>query len=201
MINKKLIEYLRENPTSEIMCRAADVIESQERIISEHARTTPSASELSAVIREITGCPDIKRGDESMLVKLLSLFHLSQGAQPPVSQPTIKESLTVDEREAFEFWASDEGEHPAAVERSGACYLLSITQAYWMAWSARAALAKQASGQDVDLESAAKTLADCMDYPWDHMPEQGRYKMRNNARRIIADASPAGREKTSKKIQ
>jgi hypothetical protein len=34
MRNKELIDYLRENPTSEIMCRAADVIESQERIIS-----------------------------------------------------------------------------------------------------------------------------------------------------------------------
>lgn len=48
-----------------------------------------------------------------------------------------------DERAKFEYWASDEGIYPKAVERSGNCYKLAQTQSYWMAWQARAALAKR----------------------------------------------------------
>ncbi|EMM5462825.1 hypothetical protein [Pseudomonas aeruginosa] len=47
-----------------------------------------------------------------------------------------------DERAKFEYWASDEGIYPKAVERSGNCYKLAQTQSYWMAWQARAALAE-----------------------------------------------------------
>lgn len=47
-----------------------------------------------------------------------------------------------DERAAFEYWASDEGLYPKAVERAGNCYKLAQTQSYWMAWQARAALAQ-----------------------------------------------------------
>lgn len=36
-----------------------------------------------------------------------------------------------------------------------------------------------------NLEAAAKTLASCMDYPWEHMPEQGRAAMREHAKAII----------------
>lgn len=47
-----------------------------------------------------------------------------------------------DERAAFEWWASDEGEYPASVERDGnGNYKLAQIQAHWDAWQARAALA------------------------------------------------------------
>ena len=39
-----------------------------------------------------------------------------------------------------------------------------------------------------DIEAAAKTLAACMDYPWDHMPEQGREAMRKHAAAVIEAA-------------
>lgn len=73
-------------------------------------------------------------------------------AQQPISgadgsNPTVKESLIVDERAAFEAWASDDGEFPKAVERSGHGYKLTQTQTYWMAWQARAALARQEEKQ------------------------------------------------------
>jgi len=45
-----------------------------------------------------------------------------------------------DERAAFEQWASDNGEFPRAVARSGDVYHLMATQTYWLAWQARAAL-------------------------------------------------------------
>ncbi|EPU0247569.1 hypothetical protein ACVT5C_005932 [Pseudomonas aeruginosa] len=52
-----------------------------------------------------------------------------------------------DERAKFEYWASDEGIYPKAVERSGNCYKLAQTQSYWMAWQARAALAPPSPAQ------------------------------------------------------
>lgn len=36
-----------------------------------------------------------------------------------------------------------------------------------------------------DIESAAKVLANCMDYPWEHMPENGRVLMRKYAQAVI----------------
>lgn len=45
------------------------------------------------------------------------------------------------------------------------------------------------------IEKAAKTLAEQFDYPWDHMPEQGRDNMRKIARMVIADAVAEERER------
>lgn len=39
--------------------------------------------------------------------------------------------------------------------------------------------------EHLDLEAAAKKLAVCMDYPWEHMPEQGRASMREHATAVI----------------
>ena len=36
-----------------------------------------------------------------------------------------------------------------------------------------------------NIEAAAKTLASAMDYPWEHMPEQGREEMRKHAKAVI----------------
>lgn len=66
-----------------------------------------------------------------------------------------------DERAAFEYWASDEGLYPKAVERAGNCYKLAQTQSYWMAWQARAALAQPSPAPDLDplnLASHAKAF-------------------------------------------
>lgn len=42
--------------------------------------------------------------------------------------------------------------------------------------------------QEESVEEAAKKLAECMDYPWDHMPEKGRTRMRDHARAILREA-------------
>lgn len=39
------------------------------------------------------------------------------------------------------------------------------------------------------ITAAAKKLAECMEYPWDHMPEQGRAEMRKHARAVTAAAN------------
>ena len=66
-------------------------------------------------------------------------------AQP---QPSGNAGELPDERAAFEWWASDEGEHPRAIERNGnGNYKLAQTASAWAVWQARAALATQASGQ------------------------------------------------------
>lgn len=36
-----------------------------------------------------------------------------------------------------------------------------------------------------NVEAAAMKLAKCMDYPWQHMPEQGRNEMRKHAQAVI----------------
>jgi hypothetical protein len=48
------------------------------------------------------------------------------------------------ERQAFEAWASDNGQWPKAIARNGDNYLLAITQCYWSAWQARASTAAKA---------------------------------------------------------
>lgn len=44
------------------------------------------------------------------------------------------------------------------------------------------------SGFDPDIESAAKKLAEVMDYPWEFMPTQGRVRMRENAWAVLKAA-------------
>jgi hypothetical protein len=39
--------------------------------------------------------------------------------------------------------------------------------------------------RESQIESAAKKLAEVMDYPWDYMPEQGKTTMRKNAVAVI----------------
>lgn len=76
------------------------------------------------------------------------------------SHPAV-EQAGGDERAKFEYWASDEGIYPKAVERSGNCYKLAQTQSYWMAWQARAALAQPSPAQTQP--SPAPTLRAAID--------------------------------------
>lgn len=62
-----------------------------------------------------------------------------------MTQPNTQ--APADEREAFEAWASDNGQWPKAVARNGENYLLAITQSYWSAWRAAWALQSVPSGQ------------------------------------------------------
>jgi hypothetical protein len=38
---------------------------------------------------------------------------------------------------------------------------------------------------DEQIDKAATKLAECMDYPWAQMPEQGKMEMRNHAKAVI----------------
>ncbi len=70
---------------------------------------------------------------------------------------------TEQERAAFEWWASDEGESPRSVERAGECYKLAQIQSYWMAWQARAALQAQ-DREDVKRLDWLDKAAHCADW-------------------------------------
>lgn len=50
---------------------------------------------------------------------------------------------------------------------------------------------QQRAGDGFDVEAAAKTMAECMDYPWAHMPEKGREQMRLHAQSVIRAALSA----------
>ena len=41
---------------------------------------------------------------------------------------------------------------------------------------------------DEQLDKAGMKLAECMDYPWEHMPEEGKRNMRDHAKAIIKAA-------------
>ena len=43
---------------------------------------------------------------------------------------------------------------------------------------------------DEQIYKAAMKLAECMDYPWAQMPEQGKQSMRNHAKAVIEAAAP-----------
>lgn len=43
-----------------------------------------------------------------------------------------------------------------------------------------------------DVEAAAKKLAECMGYPWEHMPSAGRVNMRKHAEAVLAAAQAKG---------
>lgn len=51
--------------------------------------------------------------------------------------------------------------------------------------------------EHLDLEAATKKLAACMDYPWEHMPEQGRASMREHAKAVIDAALSVSPETAS----
>ncbi len=58
-------------------------------------------------------------------------------------------------------------------------------------WLRPAPAAGDARLPDINVEAAAKALAECMDYPWAHMPEQGRAHMREHAQSVIRAGLPA----------
>ncbi|HFN5073999.1 TPA: hypothetical protein ACHFZB_001803 [Pseudomonas aeruginosa] len=76
-----------------------------------------------------------------------------------------------DERAKFEYWASDEGIYPKAIERSGNCYKLAQTQSYWMAWQARAALAQPSPAQAEAERPEVVARVDGADEDWFIQPE------------------------------
>lgn len=53
---------------------------------------------------------------------------------------------------------------------------------------AQAAEIEQLRGATWDIDNAARVLAECMDYPWSHMPETGRENMRKHAVRVVHTA-------------
>jgi len=53
----------------------------------------------------------------------------------------------------------------------------------------RAPAAGDARAPALNIEAAAIALAECMDYPWAHMPDPGRAAMREHAQTVIRAAS------------
>jgi hypothetical protein len=96
----------------------------------------------------------------------------------------------LDGSAAFEgVWFGDK--HPT---RKGAFWWRSVLREALAARQSQPAASLREQEDAAGLEEAAKTLAACFDYPWEHMPEPGRQKMREYAAEVI-DAQRLGREK------
>ena len=66
--------------------------------------------------------------------------------------------------------------------------LPDLSGEYYMIPSVAVSKASLSQASPPDIEAAAKMLADRMDYPWEHMPEQGRASMREHAKAVISAA-------------
>lgn len=86
-------------------------------------------------------------------------------------------------REEFEAEVKKQIPHLIPARTSEGTYLSPTVQAAWWGWNAsRESLV-------IDINAAAKALAESMDYPWEFMPEEGRARMKANARMVIEAAS------------
>lgn len=89
-------------------------------------------------------------------------------------------------REEFESWRKEIfcGGEQRLKKCSNApeIYYFTEVQSAWVAWQA------SRESRVVDIDAAAKALAESMDYPWEFMPEQGRARMRANAHMVIEAA-------------
>ena len=56
------------------------------------------------------------------------------------------------------------------------------------AWNTRTPQAGAVPLTDGQIDAAAKKLAECMEYPWEFMPEPGRKNMRKHAQDVIEAA-------------
>lgn len=70
-------------------------------------RGEPTAAEISDVIREITGCMDIKNGEDSLVVALGMLFHRCATTQS--SEPVKKEILSAARDAGYSFAKGADG--------------------------------------------------------------------------------------------
>lgn len=86
-----------------------------------------------------------------------------QGFPEAPEQEPVQAGELPDDREAFEQWASDNGKFPRAVARSGDVYHLMATQAYWLAWQARAALSARKPLTDEQLSKLLQETAEGID--------------------------------------
>lgn len=71
--------WYRAKRINEATYEVLDLIEADRQ-----RRSEPTAAEISDVVREITGCPDIKSGEKSLVVALGMLFHSCAAPQPAV---------------------------------------------------------------------------------------------------------------------
>lgn len=110
---------------------------------------------------------------------------------PDCTPASVAPGDAQDERQAFEAWMASRN---LGLLRDGDSYSLTYARRAWEAWQARASVAAPAAGDaqpKFDIEAAAQKLAECMDYPWAHMPEQGRTHMRKYAQAVIDAALAA----------
>lgn len=93
-----------------------------------------------------------------------------------------------DERQAFEAWLylDQTQRDPDDMNKSE----IELAREAFSAGLRKAApAAGDARSTTINIEAAAKAMAECMDYPWAHMPEQGRATMREHAQTVIRAAS------------
>lgn len=103
---------------------------------------------------------------------------------------TIERPDNIDGTQFFYAIACYCGRHSACAHKMAVRKTPEIAKADAIAaWNTRTPQAGAVPLTDEQVDAAAKKLAECMDYPWNHMPEQGRAEMRKHAQAVLSAAN------------
>ena len=111
---------------------------------------------------------------------------------------TIERPDNIDGTQFFYAIACYCGRHSACAHKMAVRKTPEIAKADAIAaWNTRTPQPTQAQAgavplTDEQIDAAAKKLAECMEYPWEFMPEPGRKNMRKHAQDVIDAAHGIG---------
>lgn len=99
---------------------------------------------------------------------------------------TIERPDNIDGTQFFYAIACYCGRHSACAHKMAVRKTPEIAKADAIAaWNTRTPQAGAVPLKDEQIDAAAKKLAECMEYPWEFMPEPGRKNMRKHAQDVI----------------
>lgn len=102
---------------------------------------------------------------------------------------TIERPDNIDGTQFFYAIACYCGRHSACAHKMAVRKTPEIAKADAIAaWNTRTPQAGAVPLTDGQIDAAAKKLAECMEYPWEFMPEPGRKNMRKHAQDVIEAA-------------
>jgi hypothetical protein len=145
------------------------------------------------------GCGDMYPPDSYEAGFIAGTGHCENCEAGQPREQTIRDAALEEAAEAIELMNESAGDAASYDQREMTDWETAQMRALSAVVDRIRALKSQpaASSQDrkdaCDIEAAAKTLAGCMNYPWEPMPEQGRESMRRHAQSVI-DAARSVKE-------
>ena len=148
------------------------------------ANDEPQPSQLYADLRSLLGAPAADHCEDALhmvapVVERQPFRFLVKSCYGPRSKSieNADESMRDSIESARQYFGAER-----EIDAIKAKSLVYISPGEWFA------IPLYTSPPEPNIEAAAKKLAACMGYPWEHMPEQGRASMREHATAVIGAA-------------